>query len=272
MMKPITTISTSIAAFLSLTSMVPAADPDPDEKAKAEEYAAFENRILHSSELTRNERLELLAGGIRKHSRHDGPESVLPIYPEALRQIVTIPGYAAYFADKIREGQRRILEGHGDVGGYELDQITVFHTLKMIPTWESVNELASFLDDIKGSHRDPYPNEKFGVDEPLQSCNAAFAVGALDELGLVGAPTNSEIVWPARQEKEVTIPERRSRYVNMEVDHPKWLKWWKEVKQGERTYRIKDSPVEYGAKGPESARQTPKISFPPKSDEPGHGH
>jgi len=187
-----------------------------------------------------------------------GPDSI-PRTPErqanfekAQSTLLSIPGHAKYYQDKIEKMRAELLENSKktreeiiqmhidgkkvlDEPNYLSDSEVALRTLKFMPSAETVSVLGHFLNDPVGrdgksllGHPLSNPGDDFG---PRLS-HAEVATEMIRALGIEHPPF--------RDSKGTITPE--------EIDA--WKDWWNEVKDGKRTYRFIGSKIEYGPDGP----------------------
>lgn len=147
------------------------------------------------------------------------------------QEVVTIPGHAAYFADKIKKEQASVqyLPRRPVPGRLEYDRnryYIIVETLIRLPSPETIQVLGQFLWDDKDGH-DWDPDDDW--DSPQN--NSYLAVQALRGIGLTDRPSVSDI--------------------NL------WRAWYEEIKSGKRSFSFKGQNVEYRFNPDGSVSTTP---------------
>lgn len=173
-----------------------------------------------------------------------------PVFCAAQKALLSIPGHAKYYQDKIDKMRAELLantkktpeellrmhnEGHEviDDTTYLSETEKSIRTLRYMPSSETVSVLGYFLNDPVGRDGKSLLGKtlKRGDSGPYLS-NAELSTDTIRDLGIEQPPF--------RDNKSVITPE--------EIDA--WKDWWNEIKGGKRTYRFIGSKVEYGADGP----------------------
>jgi len=179
-----------------------------------------------------------------------------PLFHAAQDLLLSIPGHAIYFQNKLESLRAKVLEVSKDdprhikigaaYGDYERFRRETFQTLGLLPSSETVSVLGHFLNDPEG--RDgkdllgtPFTHGDYTPD-PITPGAAAIAIR---QLGIEHPPFR-EPSWASELQ---FWPE--------EIDA--WKDWWNEVKEGKRTYRFIGSPIEYGPDGPATKEQLQRI-------------
>jgi len=183
--------------------------------------------------------------------------------------LLSIPGHAKYYQDKIEEMRAGVLadskksaaeiirmQSNGEKVFWEPEYSSyaesALRTLRYMPSAETVAVLGHFLNDPEGrdgktaigtSRRAP------GDDFDPHPSNAEAATSSLRELGIESPPF--------RDSKGEITPE--------EIDS--WKDWWNQVKEGKRTYRFIGSKVEYGLDGPATKEVIQHVERDRKRDE-----
>lgn len=167
--------------------------------------------------------------------------------------IISIPGHARYFTDKLEEMRptREESEYYRYRGWYFYD------TFPHMPSPEMIQVLGTYLDDFRDSNSPNLPLEKRTVmidshnpnESNRKTPNAWRATYALSNIGLRDLPQH---------------PEMRSPHSKGSIDN--WRKaraWYQEVKSGQRTFSFKGKSVEYRFK-PDGTWDTIPINNPPQ--------
>jgi hypothetical protein len=232
------------------------------------EYAAWEVNFFNAIEKQRSIAPEAsipkLADYVLRLSRGTNIEKgERPVFHAARNLLLSIPGHATYFQNKLESLRAKTLElaklpedqdpykmkvgqAFGDYDMYQ--KSTVFPTLALLPSSETVAVLGHFLNDPEGRDgRDLLGNRFQRSDVELAPINAGAAAIALRRLGIEHPPFRG-----FRDHDH-----RNFNYTPEEIDA--WKDWWNEVKDGKRTYRFIGSPIEYGPDGPASKEQLQRI-------------
>lgn len=196
-------------------------------------------------------------------------EDRIAAYDRAQRALLSVPGHAKYFQDKIEalrsevlatanlsEDERGRIRATGKDIAHVTDyenycSMTAFPTLANLPSPETVAVLGSYLNETTGRDGKTLlgdPRRYQGSDDStLRPCNAELAAGAIANLSIENPPYTN----PNPGKLMYQIP-------NEWVDH--WKDWWNEVKAGKRTYRFAGSDIEYGPDGPATKEQLEKVT------------
>lgn len=232
----------------------------------------IEEIVVEAAGQPREQRIESLGLALQRLSRPSifpDQEKVRGLQEEVREQLVSIPGYADYFGDKLRNHEARLLAGNGNLSEFDRDRLSAFEILQLSRSPDAVRVLVSFLDDDLGSPMARFPNQPADDDAPF-AWTAALTVRSLGAMGLENAVTNSRIDLTSVQDG---IEKHRSaEFIKMDVDRPKWKQWWAEIVAGKTTFRFKGSDVEYGANGPvtmqKAARHERGAATPPPGTQP----
>ena len=182
---------------------------------------------------------------------------IASIRAEATDLLVSIPGHAKYYQDKIESMRTEVLANAKksddeifemqlkdqevvNAGTYErYGAMIAFPTLGLMPSAEAVAVLGHFLNDPEGrngktllGHNRSNPGDDFGP-HPI---NSEGATNAIRNLGIEHPPFKA--------------PVGREREGLQDGEVEAWKNWWNDVKEGRRTYRFIGSPIEYGPDGP----------------------
>jgi len=191
-----------------------------------------------------------------------------PVFHAAQEALLSIPGHAKYYQDKIDKMRTELLENskrtreeiiqmhaHGkkvlDQPEYLSDTEVAIRTLKFMPSAETVSVLGYFLNDPVGRDGKTLlgrPSARSG-DSPPALSNAQLATDVIRDLGIEHPPF--------RDPKGVITSE--------EIDS--WKDWWNQVKEGKRTYRFIGSKIEYGPDGPAAKEVIQRSERNQKRDE-----
>ncbi len=207
-----------------------------------------------------DEKIEYLSGVVMALSGTYLSLQTADVRREATRLLLSTPGHAIYYRDKIeamrsealatsKKSDQEIFEmaNAGREVVYEVNymryaEMIAFPTLGMLPSAETVGVLGHFLADPEG--RDgksltgrplALPSDDFLPPKP----NAEWAVLEIRKLGIDRPP--------------VPVAESDGSGLISEGEVDAWLGWWNEIAAGRRTYRFAGSEVEYGPDGPATA-------------------
>lgn len=176
---------------------------------------------------------------------------------EARQFMLSIPGHAEYFANRIKSRQRILedcLKGPstdaiGTAQSKLLDeQMYGFATLKAMPSPETVRVLGEFLYDPWGLRPNLQPGEYPDLDEEGITSHSSRALTALAALPLAHKP----------------VQPRPNRWVDYHQDIDAWKLWYEQVRAGTRTFRFIGDPQEYNLQGPVAAAIEPTPARPPR--------
>jgi len=117
--------------------------------------------IANSHGLPHDERIQVIDGYIRAgrtDTSYPPTENQLIVSRAAVKELITIPGYADRMAKKVNDARdlldRKVAEGARQRGAYVAPlynaQEDVFPVLALVPTVDSVRVLGSFLHDERG--------------------------------------------------------------------------------------------------------------------------
>jgi hypothetical protein len=191
-----------------------------------------------------------------------------PVFHAAQAALLSIPGHAKYYQDKIDKMRDELLansrrtseelKNMQDAGHDVLDEPTylsetaiAIRTLRFMPSAETVSVLGYFLNDPVGRDGKTFlgTSLKMEGDTGPRLSNAHVATDSIRVLGIERPPFNDS--------KGTITPE--------EIDA--WKDWWNEVKDGKRTYRFIGSPIEYGPDGPAVKEAIQRAQLNMKRDE-----
>lgn len=203
-----------------------------DRAWEAQQAAMWEENLLKARTLEPNEKFETLALGLRNmghRSQIPGHSpAIASIYSKLQNEFISTPGHAMYFRDRIEEAKRKVREGDMRLFDWGSDIPLVFETLGHMPSEETVEVLAGYLED---RFADPYSDRPEDKDipglrpssplEPHFDFLRGYAAAKLDALGIEDAPPRPSVSGPPSP----------------------WIAWWKEVREGKRKYRFKGSDV-----------------------------
>lgn len=204
-----------------------------------------------------DERIEILGRALGVANKGGLNDEERPIFYRAQSMLLSIPGHAKYYQDKIESMRIEVLANAKksddeifemqlkdqevvNAGTYErYGAMIAFPTLGLMPSAEAVAVLGHFLNDPEGrngktllGHNRSNPGDDFGP-HPI---NSEGATNAIRNLGIEHPPFKA--------------PVGREREGLQEGEVEAWKNWWNDVNEGRRTYRFIGSPIEYGPDGP----------------------
>lgn len=222
-----------------------------------EALAEWRADILNSDILAQNKRIELLGNALMKISMFNIFQVAerIEVYDLAQSKLLSIPGHAKYFTDKIDEARRsdeeriKSVEFTPDWEKYPQDS-EIYQSngwkwfylwanyanacsenigiLSHIPSTESVRALGNYLRER---------------NEPNIKCPPPDT-GRLAAEGLMRLISDGPILSSTAGSEEVG----------------KWRRWFDEVRAGTRTFRFVGSDVNYTLDGPADARTLERIN------------
>jgi len=192
------------------------------------------------------------------------------IFDKARFALLSIPGYAKYYQDKIERlraqalvddkktddeiSQMRADKTMVEFYDYENFRKKAFTVLGLLPSCETVAVLGHFLDDPEGLDGKQLSGDaRFDSDFQGFPANAEASAIALSQLGIKNSPLAA-----AREKGDHNFLRKG------EVDA--WKAWWNEVKDGKRTYRFIGSSTEYGPDDPVAGNNSQKSGSDRKRD------
>lgn len=192
--------------------------------------------------LNQNEDIERLGSVLRKTSNgviYFQDEKKRKLVHELLkRKLISIPGHAEYYRDRINAGREQLDRVRaGDTSTANLgsamtdlanEQRYGFQTLSYLPSVETVRVLGDFLEDERGRDGSKPNGELIG-----ESPNWRKAAKAISLLGIANSATP-----PFTQ------------IADYEPGREAWRNWYRQVKEGRRTFRFVGDPVDYDLRGP----------------------
>ena len=165
----------------------------------------------------------------------------LEVYHNAQAKLLSIPGHATYFRDKLTVGKDAVRARTMTMNQWQDLTMNSFGILKRLPSEETVEVLTGFVDDKFGdaTSTNPedtnFPGYSF-MDSGHYIVNDGAAI-ALETLGIEPAPYTDR--YKLRYGEIKTI----------------WSRWWQEVKAGKRKYRFKGSDVLHPVNAPSGAER-----------------
>jgi hypothetical protein len=168
-------------------------------------------------------------------------EEKWPVFHEAQQKLLSIPGHATYYRDKINALREQLLEGNLGLEDWGDKKSLYFKVLGHLPSEEAVEVLCGFAGDdfatggfldSKNAHIPGLKDWKF-TDYAVDFTVCLPAMTALHSLQIENGPSVEGI----DAEKHALV----------------WRQWWQEVKTGKRKYRFKGSSVEHPINAPPGA-------------------
>ncbi len=175
------------------------------------------------------------------------------VYEKVQDLFITTPGHAEYYAIKLADARKAAADT------FESNYLKTYREagemLSHLPSVETIKVLGRLLEndtdyvDSKMTHKEmsdlffKYMNE--GKNSPLFTNNSsALSISVLNKLGVRGLPSSN-----------------LGRYVMMDDYRNTFLKWWDEVKSGQRTFSFVGQKIEYRFK-PDGTWATIPIANP----------
>lgn len=226
---------------------------EDDRKNEANQITIWEENLTKSERLEFSAKMELLGLGLRnmgyraKMEGHD-PQAE-KVYLGIQKALLTIPGHAEYYGNKINEVEREFreeAEAQKKEGTFVRErsdqpneQLYAFQTLRELPSPETLRVLGELLLNeqrlIKEVKDDESNLEAFLMQNP--PCK-----GAMEALAkLVEEP-------PVTGDKSMFLGDLKA-----------WQQWYRQVKEGRRTVRFKGDPKEYSLQGPVREAKDPDV-------------
>jgi hypothetical protein len=177
-----------------------------------------------------------------------------PVYQEAQKKLLSIPGHAEYFANKLFDAYGKSKDPFLDEGCHDLLSLTC-DTLAQMPSEETVRMAGRMLEytgDVPSPQRLAELKEKLRTPGSVSATRMApYAAGLFARLPIEHSP-------------------QRFRGLDGPTgDEAVWKQWWQEVKDGKRRYRF-EGTEEWLPK--DSPAPPPGMKRPPKDDRLPGGH
>lgn len=225
---------------------------EQDRKIESQQVELWNGNLAVAKGKPTFERLELLERGLinmgHRKRGESRDKSVDRVYGEIQTEILSIPGYAQYFADEIESERQKIPMLRKRDGTWRRYDRRRFEILRLIlvelPGPESVAMLGHYLHD----ERDPEPPSSPSQDWDSPKPSSEIASEALAHIGLRNHP----------------VTKKDFMHVDAIVRN---RAWWEEVKSGKRTFSFIGQNVEYRFK-PDGTWETLPMVDPP-DDAPG---
>lgn len=174
------------------------------------------------------EELGKILRGIGEPDLYSGgaKEEAVALRSQLQEQIISVPGHAVYFKDKIKKEQAAVqdLPKKGVVGRLEYDKNRDYYIqgiLVHLPSAETIRVLGELLWDDQDAHK-----REEGDDWSPPQNNSYYAAKTLRRIGLRECPQPLE------------KPED-------DPDMALWRAWYEEVKSGKRSFSFVGQNVEY---------------------------
>ena len=161
----------------------------------------------------------------------DRPDT-LEVFHDAQQKLLSIPGHATYYRDKINAAKAAVRSGEMNWNDWSRLRSDCFQSLQHMPSEEAVAVLAEFVgDDFACMDSDnPADYEIDGLKGYAREWDMSVrlpATNALVKIGIENPPSAVET------------------HIGGGALRKAWLQWWQEVKEGKRKYRFKSSSVEH---------------------------
>lgn len=163
----------------------------------------------------------------------------LEVYQAAQQKLLSIPGHATYFRDKIKAAQVEVKAGKLPLWQWDNLKLETFGALQHMPSEETVEVLMEFVNDNFADQSSENPEDykipNLGPNDSGHFKVNSAATSALAVLGIEPMPYTEKTRPQLGGTKDL------------------WVKWWQEVKTGKRKYRFKGSSVEHPIHTPPGA-------------------
>jgi hypothetical protein len=225
--------------------------PEPPEDRESSQVLFWRTKLNQYSsasnvEILDNLNLGLINLGYRKKSEGHSSEADR-LFFDLQQKIMSIPGHAQYFSDKIKIEQESVKNDPHLRGGrldYDRNRGTyISEILINLPSPETIRVLGDFLDDDLDYRCKP--NTHRGYDF---YANSDFAMKALVGIGLNNSP---QIEKFTDQEQDITL----------------WRNWYAKVKAGTLTFSFVGNPTEYDLNGLAPKEKLQRIVHDQQRDE-----
>jgi LPXTG-motif cell wall-anchored protein len=228
---------------------------EADIARQKEALAEWKNDIHQSSTLSSKERIKLLGECVVKMTKRPifQIDERWEIHREAQALMLSIPGHAEYYADRINTLRRQIDEPSD---GTETDRLKKnslkhtllreqqrsFETLQQLPSPQTIRVLGEFLTDERGrTIVNPSADILGQIKNSFQRPNSVYAANALATLPLKNKPHAPKAGFHDNQ------PPRE------------WINWYTQIKEGRRTFSFEGDPNEYDLNGPVRGAKNPDL-------------
>jgi hypothetical protein len=200
--------------------------------------------IQQAGSLPAEQAIEIYGNVLKRLGGWDRPDT-LEVFYDAQQKLLSIPGHAIHYRDKINAAKNKVRSGEMPVNDWGRLLTAAFHTLQYMPSEETVEVLAEFGGDKFGRPWSKEPQDfkdvpaLHGLDNDLSTAGMGaidiHAYHALDALGIEPPPYQD-----------------RAQVNELDFDRI-WGGWWQEVKTGKRKYRFKGSDVLHPVNAPPGA-------------------
>lgn len=173
-------------------------------------------------------------------------EEAKQLHAEALNLLLSIPGHAEYYRDKILQAQERFRNPGGGTTWSEYRE-AIGNGFQVFPHLHSP-EGVRVLGELFSNDWVPPGNETADASEKLAPLSVSARV-ALQKFPFVDKPFKDPITK------------------NNVVDaNAAWQLWYEQIKSGKRTFRFEGDPTEYDLNGPAPGQKLAHISRDRKRD------
>jgi hypothetical protein len=211
-------------------------------KSQHEALAEWAKEITSSVSKPPSESITFLGNALLKLSKNNifQVSETIAVYNSAKKALISIPGHAQYFSDKIKIEQESVKNDPHLRGGrldYDRNRGTyISEILINLPSPETIRVLGDFLDDDLDYRCKP--NTQRGYDF---YANSDFAMKALVGIGLNNSP-------------------QIEKFTDQEQDIVLWRSWYAKVKAGTLTFSFVGDPTEYDLNGPAPKEKLQRIA------------
>jgi hypothetical protein len=218
-------------------------------KSQHEALAEWAKEITSSVSKPPSESIPFLGNALLKLSKKNifQVSETIAVYDSAKKALMSIPGHAQYFSDKIKIEQESVKNDPHLRGGrldYDRNRGTyISEILINLPSPETIRVLGDFLDDDLDYRCKP--NTHRGYDF---YANSDFAMKALVGIGLNNSP-------------------QIEKFTDQEHDIALWRSWYAKVKAGTLTFSFVGDPTEYDLNGPAPREKLQRIVHDQQRDE-----
>jgi hypothetical protein len=241
------------------------------DQVKAEEEWHIKEKIIESSQIklweenyeksmgmTGCEKVSFLALGLtnmaHRKTRENHSAEIEKIFNKIQLTILSTPGHAAYYRDKILQAQQNLkkLSTNENLGGpafneYFDEQMYGFRTLNQMPSVETINVLGELLTNTWVPPR----NALISIEERLQPLSE-WAATSLMKLPIKNKPLGLTSATASD---------------TLEINLAVWQRWYEQVKSGTLTFSFVGDPMEYDLNGPAPKEKLQRIAHDQQRDE-----
>ena len=213
---------------------IPNSDEDFRPREVRESLQRYSETLAQVDSMSPEQAIPKLGEMMVRTSRWRDAES-MAISSRAQQKLLSIPGHATYYRDKLKAGEAGVLAGTMPLWQWENLTMNSFEPLEHLPSEETVEVLAGFVDDNFSDTTSTNPEDTnypgFLVMEAGHYIVNCPAAAALEALGIEQPPYKDR-------------PRRFGEFKTL------WSQWWQEVKAGKRKYRFKGSDVLHPVNAP----------------------